>query len=67
MFTYSSIQQYTQLVELKDYRQATKKEYVRMVRRPADHFQCDPQTFSTKTRFASTFCFYANGSSAAQC
>ena len=42
MFTYSSIQQYAQLVELKDYRPATKKEYVRMVRRLADHFQCDP-------------------------
>jgi len=33
MFTYSSIQQYAQLVELKDYRPATKKEYVRMMRR----------------------------------
>ena len=40
--TYSSIQQYAQLVELKDYRPATKKEYVRMVRRLGDHVQCDP-------------------------
>jgi len=40
--TYPSIQQYAQLVELKDYRPATKKEYVRMVRRLGDHVQCDP-------------------------
>jgi hypothetical protein len=46
VFTYSSIQQYAQLVELKDYRPPTKKEYVRMVRRLADHFQCDPQTLT---------------------
>jgi hypothetical protein len=44
--TYPSIQQYAQLVELKDYRPATKKEYVRMIRRLADHVQCDPATLS---------------------
>ena len=44
MYTYSSISQFTQLVELKDYRPPTKKEYVRMVRRLADHCQCDPAT-----------------------
>lgn len=39
---YPSITQFQQLVELKDYRPATKKEYVRYVRRLAEHFQCDP-------------------------
>src|SRR5215510_13282872 len=43
---YSSISQFTQLVELKDYRPPTKKEYVRMVRRLADHFQGDPATLT---------------------
>ena len=39
---YPSISQFQQLVELKDYRPATKKEYVRYVRKLAQHFQCDP-------------------------
>jgi integrase/recombinase XerD len=39
---YSSIHQFQQFVELKDYRPATKKEYVRYVRKLAEHFQCDP-------------------------
>ena len=39
---YSSITQFQQLVELKDYRPATKKEYVRYVCKLAEHFQCDP-------------------------
>ena len=39
---YPSILQFQQLVELKDYRPATKKEYVRNVRKLAEHFQCDP-------------------------
>src|SRR5262245_5503824 len=43
---YSSLSQFTQLVELKDYRPPTKKEYVRMVRRLADHFQGDPATLT---------------------
>ena len=46
MYNHLSIQQYAQLVELKDYRPATKKEYVRMVRRLADHVQCDPTTLN---------------------
>ena len=46
MYNYSSIEQYAQLVELKDYRPATKKEYVRMIRRLADHVKCDPATLS---------------------
>lgn len=41
-----SISQFQQLVELKDYRPATKKEYVRNVRKLAEHFQCDPATLS---------------------
>jgi integrase/recombinase XerD len=39
---YPSITQFQQLVELKDYRPPTKKEYVRYVRKLAEHFQCDP-------------------------
>ena len=43
---YPSITQFQQLVELKDYRPATKKEYVRYVCKLAEHFQCDPATLS---------------------
>ena len=43
---YLSIVQFQQLVELKDYRPATKKEYVRYVRKLAEHFQCDPATLN---------------------
>jgi len=43
---YPSITQFQQLVELKDYRQPTKKEYVRYVRKLAEHFQCDPATLT---------------------
>ncbi len=39
-----SITQFQQFVELKDYRPPTKKEYVRYVRKLAEHFQCDPAT-----------------------
>jgi site-specific recombinase XerD len=39
---YPSILRFQQLVELKDYRPPTKKEYVRYVCRLADHFQRDP-------------------------
>ena len=42
MFTYTSITQFQQHVDLKDYRRPTKKEYVRNVRKLAEHFQCDP-------------------------
>lgn len=44
--SYPSIAQFQQLVELKDYRPATKKEYVRYVRKLAEHFQCDPASLS---------------------
>jgi hypothetical protein len=43
---YASITQFQQLVELKDYRPPTKKEYVRYVCKLAEHFQCDPATLS---------------------
>lgn len=43
---YPSISQFAQLVELKDYRPPTKKEYVRYVCKLAEHFQCDPATLS---------------------
>src|SRR3989442_660433 len=43
---YPSITQFQQLVELRDYRPATKKEYVRYVCKLAEHFQCDPATLS---------------------
>jgi DNA-binding MarR family transcriptional regulator len=44
--SYPSITQFQQLVELKDYRKPTKKEYVRYVRKLAEHFQCDPATLT---------------------
>ena len=43
---YPSIVKFQQLVELKDYRKPTKKEYVRYVRKLAEHFQCDPATLT---------------------
>jgi integrase/recombinase XerD len=45
-YTYPSIVKFQQLVELKDYRPATKKEYLRYVCKLAEHFQCDPATLS---------------------
>ena len=41
-----SIATFAAFVQLKDYRQPTKKEYVRYVRRLGDHYQCDPATLS---------------------
>ena len=43
---YPSISQFNQFVQLKDYRPATKKEYVRYVCKLSEHFQCDPATLS---------------------
>jgi len=43
---YPSISQFQSLVELKDYRPATKKEYIRYVCKLAEHFQCDPATLT---------------------
>lgn len=39
---YPCITQFKQLVQLKDYRPATKEAYVRCVWRLAEHFDCDP-------------------------
>ena len=44
--TVPSIATFAAFVQLKDYRQPTKKEYVRYVRRLGDHYQCDPATLS---------------------
>lgn len=44
--TYPSITKFQQFVELKDYRPPTKKEYVRYVRKLAEHFACDPLTLT---------------------
>src|SRR5215218_8142702 len=41
---YSSIAKFQQLVELKDFKPPTRKEYVRCLRRLADHCRCDPAT-----------------------
>ena len=42
---YPSITSFQEHVELKDFRAPTKKEYVRYVRKLAEHFQCDPASF----------------------
>ena len=42
----SSIIRFREFVELKDFKPPTKKEYVRYVRRLADHFHCDPASLS---------------------
>lgn len=44
--THPSILKFKQLVELKDYRLPTKKEYVRNVWKLAEHFDCDPASLS---------------------
>ena len=45
-YTHPSILKFKQLVELKDYRLPTKKEYVRYVWKLAEHFDCDPAKLS---------------------
>ncbi len=40
--TFPSLTKFTAFVELKDFRGPTKKEYVRYVRKLAEHHQCDP-------------------------
>jgi len=44
--THPSIAKFQQFVELKDYRPPTKKEYVRYVRKLAEHFGADPLSLS---------------------
>ena len=61
---YPSITQFQQLVELKDFRKPTKKEYVRYVRKLAEHFQCDPATL-TENQIRSTSCSCASTSTTA--
>ena len=39
---HASIERFADFVQLKDYRERTKEEYVRYVRRLADHVQADP-------------------------
>ena len=43
---YPSLIKFTAFVELKDFRGPTKKEYVRYVRKLAEHHQCDPLALS---------------------
>jgi len=44
--TYPCLTQFQAFVELKDYRPRTKAEYVRYVRKLAEHCQCDPSSLS---------------------
>ena len=44
--TYPCIAKYQAVVELKDFRPKTKKEYVRYLCKLAEHFQCDPATLT---------------------
>jgi site-specific recombinase XerD len=44
--TFPSILKFTDFVQLKDYRQPTKDEYVRYVRKLGEHFHCDPVTLT---------------------
>lgn len=46
MLTFPSIIKFQQFVELKDFRTPTKNEYVRYVRKCAEHFQSDPAALS---------------------
>ena len=44
--TFPSLTKFTDFVQLKDYRQPTKDEYVRYVRKLGEHYQCDPATLT---------------------
>jgi len=46
LLTYPCIAQFKSVVELKDFRPNTKKEYVRYLCKLAEHFQADPATLS---------------------
>ena len=46
LLTYPCIAKFTAVVELKDFRPKTKKEYVRYLCKLAEHFQCDPATLT---------------------
>jgi integrase/recombinase XerD len=44
--TYPSLAKFADFVQLKDYRQPTRDEYVRYVRKLGEHYACDPATLS---------------------
>jgi len=44
--TYPSLTKFADFVQLKDYRQPTKDEYVRYVRKCGEHYACDPVTLT---------------------
>lgn len=44
--TCPSLAKFTDFVQLKDYRQPTKDEYVRYVRKLGEHYACDPATLT---------------------
>ena len=44
--THPSVAKFSDFVQLKDYRQPTKDEYVRYVRKLGEHYQCDPATLT---------------------
>ena len=44
--THPSLAKFSDFVQLKDYRQPTKDEYVRYVRKLGEHYQCDPATLT---------------------
>jgi len=46
LLTYPCIAKFTAVVELKDFRPKTKKEYVRYLCKLAEHCQCDPATLT---------------------
>ena len=41
-----SLAKFSDFVQLKDYRQPTKDEYVRYVRKLGEHYACDPATLT---------------------
>jgi len=44
--TFPSLAKFSDFVQLKDYRQPTKDEYVRYVRKLGEHYHCDPATLT---------------------
>jgi integrase len=44
--THPSLAKFSDFVQLKDYRQPTKDEYVRYVRKLGEHYRCDPATLT---------------------
>ncbi len=44
--TFPSLAKFSDFVQLKDYRQPTKDEYVRYVRKLGEHYACDPATLT---------------------